>query len=211
MTQEISMGTTLVAVKYNGGILLGTDSMVSSGIVISDRSSKKVMELSPSPKKFGSIKVMRCGVASHSQMVSRMVFNYLNFFCMDLEDNQKLDIKTVVNLYKQIIYGNKKFLQCAFIITNGKDIYTVSSGGAYLQHNLFATNGSGSIYIRGYLNDKLRENMSFYEVREVLLKGMALAINNDGSSGGNIRLTDVKNNGESQDEIILNKEIKNLI
>lgn len=76
---------------------------------------------------------------------------------------------------------------------------------------MFATNGSGSTYIRGYLNDKLRENMSFYEVREVLLKGMALAITNDGSSGGNIRLTDVKNNGESQDEIILNKEVKNLI
>ena len=66
MTQQISMGTTLVAIKYNGGILLGTDSMVSSGIVIADRSSKKVMELSPSPKKFGSIKVMRCGAAAHS-------------------------------------------------------------------------------------------------------------------------------------------------
>ena len=204
------MGTTLVAVKYNGGVLLASDTLVSRGIVMNDRSSKKVMELSPSPKKFGSVKVLRCGAAAHSQYVSRIVYNYLNFFCMDLADNQKLDILTVVNLYKQILYSNK-VLHCAFIITNGEEIYSVMRGGAYFKHNLISTNGSGSTYINGYLRDKLTPNMSFYQTREILLKAVALAIKVDASSGGNIRLTNVNNKGESSEEVILNKEIKNLI
>ena len=63
---DVSMGTTLIAMKYSGGVLLAMDSMVSSGSFITDRASKKVMELSPSPLKFGSIKVIRCGNAAHS-------------------------------------------------------------------------------------------------------------------------------------------------
>ena len=88
--QPVSMGTTLISVKYNGGVLLSMDSIVTSGTFISDRASKKVMELSPSPLKFGSIKVIRCGNAAHSQSISRIVYNYLNFYAMELEEGQPL-------------------------------------------------------------------------------------------------------------------------
>ncbi len=44
------------------------------------------MELSPSPQTFGSIKVIRCGNAAHTQMISRIVFNYLNYHVMELRD-----------------------------------------------------------------------------------------------------------------------------
>ena len=42
------MGTTLVALKYNEGVILATDCMTSSGNLISDWAAKKIMELSPS-------------------------------------------------------------------------------------------------------------------------------------------------------------------
>ena len=64
--EMVSMGTTILALKYNGGVLLASDSYMTSGSYIFSRSSKKVMELSPSPEKFGSIKVIRCGAAAHS-------------------------------------------------------------------------------------------------------------------------------------------------
>ena len=63
---DVNMGTTLICIKYNGGVILSMDSLVSSGAFVTDRASKKVMELSPSPLKFGSIKVIRCGNAAHS-------------------------------------------------------------------------------------------------------------------------------------------------
>merc|ERR1719259_475470 len=141
------MGTTLVALKYNGGVLFASDSFMTSGSYIFSRSSKKVLEVSPSPQKFGSIKVIKCGTAAHSQMVSRYVFNYLNYHSMELQNGQELKIETVVTLYKNIIYNNKNSLSCAFIITNGKKIYTVSVGGAYVDHELMALRGSGSTFI----------------------------------------------------------------
>ena len=58
-------GTTLVAIKYNGGVLLASDCLVTRGVIISDRGHKKVYEISPSPLKFGSIKVLGCGNSAH--------------------------------------------------------------------------------------------------------------------------------------------------
>lgn len=80
-------GTTLVAIKYNGGVLLASDCLVTRGVVISDRGQKKVYEISPSPLKFGSIKVLGCGTSAHIQMVTKMVHNYLNFYVMELGED----------------------------------------------------------------------------------------------------------------------------
>lgn len=60
------MGTTLIGIKYNGGVIMASDCMTSSGNFISDWAAKKIMELSPSVAEYGSIKVIRCGTAAHS-------------------------------------------------------------------------------------------------------------------------------------------------
>ncbi len=58
-----------------------------------------------------------------------------------------------------------------------------------------AYKGSGSTFIQGFLKDKMKENLSFFEVRDLAIKALALAMDVDGSSGGNIRLNDVKSTG----------------
>lgn len=62
---EESSGTTLIALKYNGGVILASDCLTTRGTVISDRGHKKVYEISPSPQKFGCIKVLGCGTSAH--------------------------------------------------------------------------------------------------------------------------------------------------
>ena len=52
--------------------------------------------------------------------------------------------------------------------------------------------------------------MTFSQARELSIKGVVFAIQNDGSSGGNIRIVDVKRSGETTEDIIDNKEIKKL-
>lgn len=55
-------------------------------------------------------------------MVTRIVFNYLNFYAMELSDDQTISLDTVVKLFSGICYNNKNFISAAFIISNGKEI-----------------------------------------------------------------------------------------
>jgi 20S proteasome alpha/beta subunit len=70
---------------------------------------------------------------------------------MEFGENDKLSIETVVTLYKNIMYNNKNFLSCAFIITDGTKVYSVSSGGMTCEHPVYAVNGSGSTYVMGLI------------------------------------------------------------
>lgn len=134
---------------------MASDCMTSSGNFISDRAAKKIMELSPSTIQYGSIKVIRCGTASHSQMISRFVYNYLHMHTMNFTDETKLRIETVVTLYKNLLYSNRNYLSCAFIITDGTKVFSVSSSGMTREHDLFTVNGSGSTYVVGLIQDQV--------------------------------------------------------
>ncbi len=53
------------------------------------------------------------------------------------------------------------------------------------------------MYVSGYLNDRTKPNMSYLEARDLMIKSVALAIELDSGSGGNIRINDVKSNGKA--------------
>lgn len=57
-------GTTIVAVSYNGGVVLAADSRVSTGNYISNRASNKITSLSD------SVYLLRSGSASDTQAVA---------------------------------------------------------------------------------------------------------------------------------------------
>ena len=44
-------------------------------------------------------------------------------------------------------------------------MFSVSSGGAAVEHDLLVTNGSGSTYVDGFLKDKIRKDMTYFEAR----------------------------------------------
>jgi hypothetical protein len=58
-------------------------------------------------------------------------------------------------MYKNICYNNRNFLSCAFIISDGVKIYSVSSSGMTREHEDYAVNGSGSTYVVGLIQDQL--------------------------------------------------------
>jgi len=207
----VSMGTTLIAIKYNGGVIMASDTWTTRGTFIADRAALKLNEISPSVQDFGSIKVMRCGNAAHSQMVSRMVKNYLTMHAMELPSDTPLNLDTVLNLYKTICYNNKNNLSAAYIITDGREIASVGTSGAVVKHADWASYGSGSTYVDGFIKSYIRKDMSYIEASELAIKAVSLAIDSDGSSGGNVRIVDVRNNGESKMDIIDNSKLLEIL
>lgn len=207
----VSMGTTLIAIRYNGGVIMASDTWTTRGTFIVDRGALKLNEISPSVHDFGSIKVMRCGNAAHSQMVSRIVKNYLTMHAMELPSDAKLNLQTVLALYKMICYSNKNNLSAAYILTDGKELASVGTSGAVVMHDQWASYGSGSTYVDGFIKSHIRGGLSYIEARELAMKAVSLAIDSDGSSGGNVRLVDIKATGESSMDIIDNNRLLEVI
>lgn len=80
-------GTTICALKYSKGVILACDTRTARGIFISDRCSLKANMISPDPSKHGHIITLRAGVASHTQVITKYVRNYLAYHAMELQDS----------------------------------------------------------------------------------------------------------------------------
>ncbi len=198
----VSMGTTILGCKYNGGVILAMDSKTSAGNFISDRSALKGNQISPSIVNYGPIYVLRCGNAAASQVVTRNVHNYLTYHAMELGLTGHIDLRTVATLYKNICYGNKEHLECAFILSNGKEIVEIDSSGAMIKTELIASHGSGSVFCRGFLTYHARPNMTKEQTIELMTRAVALAIEADCSSGGNINIYDITEAGQVEKILI---------
>ena len=62
--QAPATGTTIVAVTFDGGVVLGADSRVSTGTYVSNRASDKIAQLSD------QVYLLRSGSAADTQLVS---------------------------------------------------------------------------------------------------------------------------------------------
>jgi 20S proteasome subunit beta 1 len=69
---EVSTGTTIMAIPFEGGVVLGADSRVSTGTYVANRVSDKIAQLSE------HIFCCRSGSAADTQTLTDYVKHYLN-------------------------------------------------------------------------------------------------------------------------------------
>ncbi|EIE23261.1 proteasome subunit [Coccomyxa subellipsoidea C-169] len=184
-------GTTIVAVSFDGGVVLGADSRVSTGNYVSNRASDKITSLSDNAY------MLRSGSAADTQAIADYVRHYTAMHSMELGRDPK--IKSVAKLVAQINYSNKNLLMGAMIVggwdpEGGGQIFGVPISGTLVQQD-WTTDGSGSTYIWGYLDSAYRDGMSREEAEELVKTALALAMSRDGSSGGLARLITITKAG----------------
>merc|ERR1712151_1491257 len=146
--QAVSTGTTIMAVKFDGGVVLAADSRTSTGTYVANRASRKIS------KVHDKIFVCRCGSAADTQALTGFVQNYLGQHAMEL--GKLPTVNTAANLFKMIAYNNKDNLMAGLIIAGydekrGGQVYSVPLGGSV--HRVpIACDGSGSGYIAGLID-----------------------------------------------------------
>lgn len=183
-------GTTVVAVAYEGGVVLGADSRVSTGTYVSNRASDKLTPLSD------FVWLLRSGSAADTQAVA----DYVRFFVHQhsLELLGEPSVKTVATLVKSMNFQHKQLIGAMIVAgwdkDNGGQVFGCPIGGTLVQEN-WTTDGSGSTYIWGYLDSSFREGMNRQEAEDMVKEALALAMSRDGSSGGVIRLCTVSADG----------------
>ncbi|RXN02410.1 antigen peptide transporter 2-like protein [Labeo rohita] len=157
-------GTTIIAVTFDGGVVLGSDSRVSAGESVVNRVMNK---LSPLHDK---IYCALSGSAADAQTISEIVNYQLDVHSIEVEDDPL--VCSAATLVKNISYKYKEELSAHLIVAGwdrkkGGQVYATLSG--LLTRQPFAIGGSGSFYINGFVDAEYRKNMTKRECQEFVV------------------------------------------
>ncbi|KAI5089969.1 proteasome beta 11 subunit [Silurus meridionalis] len=184
--------TTLVAVKFNGGVVIGSDSRASvGGSYVSSKVINKLIQV------HDRIFCCMAGSLADAQYVTRVGKFQLGFHSIQMGSPPL--VKAAATVLKELCYTNREDLQAGFITAGwdkkkGPQVYTVSMGGMLISQP-FTIGGSGSTYIYGYMDAKYKPDMSREECIQYVTNALALAMGRDNVSGGIAHLVVITEGG----------------
>ncbi|GBG00058.1 proteasome subunit beta type-6 [Raphidocelis subcapitata] len=195
-SRDISLGTTIIAVQFAGGVVLGADSRTSSGSYVANRTQDKITPL------LDHVYLCRSGSASDTQAIAGYVQYYLAQ--LQAERGGPVRVETAAMMAMQMAYGNKNALQAGLIVAgfdaDGGSVYAIPLGGTLLRVP-FAIGGSGSAYITGWCDKNWRGDMSRDEALDFVRNALRHAMARDSSSGGCVRTVVIDAAGASREFI----------
>eukprot|EP00126_Sphaerothecum_destruens_P006049 Sdes_comp19185_c0_seq7m10010 len=130
MSQEHMTGTTIMAVEYKGGVVIGADSRTTTGAYIANRVTDKLTYIND------RIYCCRSGSAADTQAIASYVQYYLNMHAIDLGSRPR--VKTAASLFGQLCYGNRDSLSAGIICAGwdeheGGQVFSIPLGGMVLR------------------------------------------------------------------------------
>ncbi|KAL2079412.1 hypothetical protein ACEWY4_025156 [Coilia grayii] len=200
-SREVSTGTTIMAVEYDGGVVMGADSRTTTGAYIANRVTDKLTPI------HDRIFCCRSGSAADTQAIADAVTYQLGFHSIELDEPPL--VQTAANLFKDMCYRYREELMAGIIVAGwdkrrGGQVYTVPVGGM-LSRQPVSVGGSGSTYIYGYVDSNYRTGMSKEECLRFTAGALSLAMERDGSSGGVVRLAVINEQGVERQVILGNQ------
>ncbi|UXI21648.1 hypothetical protein NH340_JMT07591 [Sarcoptes scabiei] len=188
---EVSTGTTIMAVEFDGGVVVGADSRTTSGAFIVNRVTDKLTKITD------KIYVCRSGSAADTQAIADIVAYHLDFY--EMETGEPATVKIAANLFRDMCYNYRDSLTAGIICAGwdareGAQVYTIPLGGM-INRQPVSIGGSGSTYIYGYVDGIYRKGMSKEECCKFVTNCLSLAMTRDGSSGGVARLAIITEQG----------------
>ncbi|XP_030648220.1 proteasome subunit beta type-6-like [Chanos chanos] len=200
-SQEVSTGTTIMAVEFDGGVVIGADSRTTTGAYIANRVTDKLTPI------HDSIFCCRSGSAADTQAIADAVTYQLGFHSIELDEPPL--VLTAANLFKQLCYRYREELMAGILIAGwdkrrGGQVYTVPMGGMLVRQPV-SVGGSGSSYIYGFMDSNYKPGMTKDECLRFVTKALTLAMERDGSSGGVARLAAITEAGLERSVVLGNK------
>ncbi|KAI5810240.1 nucleophile aminohydrolase [Peziza echinospora] len=181
---EVNLGTSIMAVNFANGVILGADSRTTTGSYIANRVTDKLTQV------HDTIWCCRSGSAADTQAIADIVHYYLQMY--QVNNNEAPTTHTAAAMFQELCYANKDHISAGMIIAGydhrkGGEVYSIPLGGS-LHKAPYAIGGSGSTYIYGYCDSNWKDGMSEEEAINFVKGALSQAIKWDGSSGGVIRM-----------------------
>eukprot|EP01083_Nonionella_stella_P010842 30809_1 len=203
---KVSLGTSIIATTFEGGIVMAADTRTSAGVYIVNRHTDKVKRLTD------NIYVCESGSAADTEAIADYVAYYLEHQQMETDELPR--VKTAAKLVSGFIYPNKNFLWASMIVAgydkyDGGSIYALTLGGTVVKQK-WSISGSGSTFIYGYCDSVWKENMKRKEAVQFCLNALTRATFRDGYSGGFVRVCVITKDGVQRSSHKVDIEYDNL-
>ncbi|PCH41292.1 20S proteasome subunit [Wolfiporia cocos MD-104 SS10] len=188
---EVNLGTSIMAVQFKDGVVIGADSRTTTGSYIANRVTDKLTHV------HDRIYCCRSGSAADTQAIADSVHYSLQIYTQIY--GHAPSVHTAATVFNRLCYDNKDMLSAGIICAGwdkdeGPSVYNIPLGGGIFRQP-WAIGGSGSTYVYGYCDATYREGWGKEETIEFVKNTLALAMSRDGSSGGVIRMCVITGDG----------------
>ncbi|KAH7115153.1 nucleophile aminohydrolase [Dendryphion nanum] len=189
---KIAHGTTTLAFRFKGGIIVATDSRATAGNWIASQTVKKVIEINNC-----LLGTMAGGAADCQYWLA-----YLGMQCRlhELRHKRRISVAAASKILANLVYSYKGMglsmgTMCAGVTPQeGPALYYIDSDGTRLAGNLFCV-GSGQTFAYGVLDAQYKYDLSDEDALELGRRSILAATHRDAYSGGFINLYHVKEDG----------------
>ena len=179
-------GTTVLAVTFDGGVVMAGDRRATAGNIISKRDMRKVF-----PADDWSA-VAISGAAGPAMEMAKV-------FATELEHYEKvegfpLSLEGKANKLAQMVRSNLALAMQGFVVvplfagydprSQGSRIYEFDAAGGRYEERRFATTGSGGRDARGSLKARYAEGFNRDRAIEVTIEALWDAADEDSATGG---------------------------
>ncbi|KAJ5598011.1 hypothetical protein N7537_008095 [Penicillium hordei] len=203
---KLAHGTTTLAFRFQGGIIVCTDSRATAGNWIASQTVKKVIPVSrlsrgedkksnePTPGLLGTM----AGGAADCQYWLR----YLSQQCTlhEIRHKRRITVAAASKILANLTYAYKGYglsmgtMLAGMTPQEGPALYYIDSDGTRLPGNLFCV-GSGQTFAYGVLDAEYKYELTEEEALNLGRRAILAAMHRDAYSGGFINLYHVKEEG----------------
>jgi len=202
MTEEHSTGTSIMAVEFDGGVVIGADSRTTTGAYIANRVTDKLTRVTD------HIYCCRSGSAADTQAIADIVNYHMDFH--QIESGEEPLVLSAAYNFQNLCYNYRDQVSAGIIVAGYDDrlkgqVYSIPIGGM-LSRQEVTIGGSGSSYIYGYVDSTFKSGMSEDECVNFVINALTLALTRDGSSGGVVRVATITKDGVKR-KVVLNNDL----
>mmetsp|Transcript_27186 Transcript_27186/g.108848 ORF Transcript_27186/g.108848 Transcript_27186/m.108848 type:complete len:294 (+) Transcript_27186:51-932(+) len=177
---KFAKGTTTLAFKFDGGVIVSVDSRSTQGNYISSQTVKKVIEINPF-----LLGTMAGGAADCSFWERNLGLQCRMY---ELRNKQRVSVAHASKLLANTMYQYRgQGLSMGTMIcgwdAKGPQLYYVDDDGTRLKGDVFCV-GSGSTYAYGVIDSNLRADLTVEEAIDLGRRAIAGAAHRDAFSGG---------------------------
>jgi proteasome beta subunit len=200
---ELFHGTTNVAMKFAGGVIIAADKRASAGYMVASPTVKKLLQIDD--RNVISI----AGLPSDAFYLGKLLKAEIKLY--ELSRDRRISTKAIANLLSTILHNQFRTgfpyfvgLLLAGFDERGGHVFNYDASGSITDDPYTAT-GSGSPYALGALEAMWREDLPREEALKVALTALRSAVKKDIATGDGMDLFIIDKDGASE---ISKEEIK---